>query len=79
MTTPTVKFPTNVLEFSVQFHRYVAIAVLMSGGTSSNLHRKFQNVGNYIPAICEPSVKIRSRTFTGPSKLYLISGTLDIK
>jgi hypothetical protein len=47
--------------------------------TSSNLHRKFQNVGNYISAICEPSVKIRSRTFTGASKLYLISGTLDIK
>ncbi len=47
--------------------------------TSSNLDRKFQNVGNYISAICEPSVKIRSRTFTGPSKLYLISGTLDIK
>lgn len=66
----------------MQFHRYVAIAVLMTGGrsvTSSNLHIKFQNVGNYISQICEPSVKIRSRTFTGPSKLYLISGTLDIK
>jgi hypothetical protein len=47
--------------------------------TSSNLHIKFQNVGNYISAICEPSVKVRSCTFTGPSKLYLISGTLDIK
>jgi hypothetical protein len=47
--------------------------------TSSNLHRKFQNVGNDISGICEPSIKIRSHTFTGPSKLYLISGTLIIK
>jgi hypothetical protein len=39
MTTLPVKFPTNVLEFSVQFHRYVAIAVSMSGGRSVDIFK----------------------------------------